>query len=374
MKKTLLLSAFLLCYFCSKTIAQTNDCNKLGIWLWYLDPASMNHKTHAELAQELVTLGVKRVYIKTADGKPKPSVWPELTDKTVPKAYKDAGLQVWSWSYNYPQNDSLQAHSLFLSAQTGYEGHVIDIEMEFDKDSLSIYNIARAFGKAKTSAIAKGVAKSDFQLSVTTWGNPKDHNYNIRALDKFVDSYMPQTYVEQWGATYMSKITYWVNAGNEEYKKMGATKPIHHIVSNEDGKITTAQLDEFMSASGKESSLWRVPGTGVPLGRWAQIKAMNWKKNFCSPTATFDGVTEQDFVVFPNPCAESFTIRLDEKWLNTPILVQINDLSGRTISTQNIDYQDNTNINMHDVPDGMYFCNIRLADGSLVQQKIITKK
>jgi hypothetical protein len=374
MKKTLLLSALFLFSFYSKIAAQTNDCNKLGIWLWYLEPASMGYKTHAELAKELVTAGIKRVYVKTADSKPNPSVWPELMDKTVPKAYKDAGLEVWSWSYNYPKNDSLQAHALYLSAQTGYEGHVIDIETEFDKDSLGIYNIAKAFGKAKNAAIAKGYAKADFQLSVTTWGNPKDHNYNIRALDKFVDSYMPQTYVEQWGATYMNKITYWVNAGNAEYKKMGATKPIHHIVSNEDGKITTAQLDEFIAASGKESSLWRVPGTGVPLGRWNQIKAVNWKKNFCSPTATLDGDRNQDFVISPNPCSELFTIRLDEKWQNTAILVQLNDLSGKAIIVQNTDYQYNTSIDVSNIPDGMYICNVRLADGSWVQQKIIAKK
>jgi hypothetical protein len=262
---------------------------------------------------------------------------------------------------------------LYLSAQTGYEEHVIDIEMEFDKDSLGIYNIAKAFYKAKTSAIAKGFASPNFQLSVTTWGNPKAHNYNIRALNPFVDSYMPQTYVEQWGATYMNKITYWINAGNTEYQKLGATKPIHHIVSNEAGKITTVQLDEFIAASGKETSIWRVPGVGVPLTRWDQIKAVNWKKSFCAPAAT-DELENQTFTVFPNPFSNHFNIRLAEQWLNTTILLQINDLSGRNILTQNIDYQENTSIQTPQLVDGMYICSIRLGDGTWIQQKIIAKE
>jgi hypothetical protein len=81
MKKLFLLSTFFIFFIVIKSVAQTNDCNKLGIWLWYLDPATMGYKTHSALAKDLATAGIKGIYVKTADSKPNPTLWPELLDK-----------------------------------------------------------------------------------------------------------------------------------------------------------------------------------------------------------------------------------------------------------------------------------------------------
>lgn len=94
--------------------------NKFGVWLWYIEGTGM---THAELAQRLSALGVKRIYIKVADG-PADCVfnWPEGCDLDIPKTYKKYGIECWAWSYNYPGDEMNQADALYNAAYVGYDG------------------------------------------------------------------------------------------------------------------------------------------------------------------------------------------------------------------------------------------------------------
>ena len=71
---------------------------------------------------------------------------------------------------------------------------------------------------------------------------------------------------------------------NCEYAALGATKPIHHIVSTEYGEITPDQIDAFVDAAGSEVSVWRVPGEGTPLSIWNDWSAVDWDRT------TFDVV------------------------------------------------------------------------------------
>ena len=123
------------------------------------------------------------------------------------------------------------------------------------------------------------VAPSTWELRVTTWGNPTDHDMDIGLIDQYVDAHMPQTYLEVWGDTYMNDATYWVHYGDCEYIGLGATKPIHHIFSTEHGTITPDILKEAMMAGGSGSTLWRVPGEGTPLSIWEDWKSLDWNLN-----------------------------------------------------------------------------------------------
>lgn len=252
--------------------------NKLGVWLWYLE--GTGYTSHASLAKDLASIGVKRVYVKVADGGYNATKWPEVNDTNLVKTYKAAGLEVWAWAYNYPGNDAAQADALYYAAKAGYEGFVTDIEIEFDKKTTELHNIFKAFTKARQDAINKGYTTSNFKLYCTTWGNPKDHGMRVDIIDQYVDGHMPQTYLEVWGTTYMNNAEYWVNAGTKEYKDMGCKKPIHHIVSAEHEKINSTQINNFIKASGAETSLWRVPGGGTSLNIWNTIKAVNWGVDF----------------------------------------------------------------------------------------------
>lgn len=250
--------------------SSTSGEGGLGAWLYYIEGTGY---THAQLADKLKGLGVQRIFVKVADGT---SIWPEASDTSIPDTYQARGIEAWAWSYNYPGNTSTQANALYTAAKTGYDGFILDLEIEFDGKSSELHALLGAFRDARTKAQSEGKIPSGWPMYATTWGNPKDHNFRIDIVDQYVDAHMPQTYLEVWGASYMDDAAYWVNYGTQEYRSLGATKPIHHIISSEYDEITAAQINEAFDASGCESSLWRIPGGGTPTSIWTDWASVNW--------------------------------------------------------------------------------------------------
>ena len=356
----------LLCTFCFASVQaqQTDDCNQLGAWLWFIEITGF--ETHAEIADSLSNMGVKRIYVKVADGGINPSVWPELLNTQLVEDYKSRGLEVWAWSYNYPGNDSLQAEALYLAAQTGYEGFVVDVEIEFDGDSTNLHNLFSAFDGARSRAIAEDLATADFPLYCTTWGNPLDHNYRIDVIDPFVDAFMPQTYVEVWGTTFIENLSFWIEVGNDEYADLGATKPIHHICATESGAMTPAQLNEFIATSGPESSLWRIPGGGTPLSIWDDWAQVDWEMNFCDPVNTYER-TISEIKVYPNPLQDELIIDLPteetlEEW-------HIYSVYGQIMAAGKVGF-DQLLLKTEHWPSGSYVLQVK-TDRQWYQTKLV---
>jgi len=292
---------FLVLLICLPFMTKAQDCNKLGVWMWYLEITGFD--THEELADSLSNMHIKRIYLKVADGTINTTIWPELIDTSIIDAYHNAGMEVWAWSYNYPNNSDAQAEALYMAAQTGYDGFVIDVEMQFDNKPQETEDLFTAFYNAREQAILDNLITEDFKIYCTTWGNPKDHQFSIDKIDPYVDGYMPQTYVEIWGQSYLDNITYWVEEGNREYEELGATKPIHHIAAMESGKMTGEQVNEFIAASGEETSIWRIPGGGTPLSIWDDWNIIDWEYDFCGPTASSD-LDKNEVVIYPNPASD----------------------------------------------------------------------
>ncbi len=266
-------------------------CNKLGIWLWYL--SGTGYASHGALADQLVATGIKRIYIKVGDGAYNPTRWPEVLSTAAVQAYKSRGIEVWGWSYNYPGSyaghEAAQAQTLTQAAQTGYTGYVIDAEIEFDGKPAKLEALMSAFKNAKDQAIANRTAPASFKLHCSTWTNPDEHSMAVNIIDKYVDAHMPQTYVEIMAAKYT------IARANGIYRNTyGCTKPIHHIVSNEQDRISASTINTFFSQAGGEASLWRVPGGGSPLSIWNTLQAVNWAANFpnyCAPSPGTELIT-----------------------------------------------------------------------------------
>ncbi len=249
-----------------------------GMWLWYIEGTG---HTHSELARRLAGLGVKRVYIKVADGAASCESWPELCDTSVPAAYVAEGVEPWAWAYNYPGNEYSQADALYYSAKAGYRGFVSDIEIEFDGLSTGLESLMSEMVQARKDAISdQHISElSAFPFHVTTWGNPIDHNMRVDIIDRYVDAHMPQTYLEVWGSTTMANAEYYTCLGTSEYRKLGAQKPVHHIVSMEHNTISPATVNEVFRAAGAGASVWRVPGTETPLSIWDDLEELEWSKS-----------------------------------------------------------------------------------------------
>jgi len=169
-----------------------------------------------------------------------------------------------------------QAQALSLAAAAGYDGHALDLEIEFDAQQLTLRSLLQAFHDARSAAIDAGTIPAGWPLYATTWGNPADHDMHVEIIDEYVDAHLPQTYLEKWGSYYVANAAQAVREGTCEYRALGAVKPVHHIVSHEDGVMTAAAFDAFFRASGPGTSLWRIPGGGVPLAFWDDWEAIDW--------------------------------------------------------------------------------------------------
>lgn len=350
-KKIFFIAVLLTVAFSS--FGQKSECNKLGVWLWHFEMTGFN--SHAHLADTLSSLGVKRIYVKVADGGINPDSWTELVDEDLVDAYKSKGLEVWSWSYNYPGNFARQAEVIYVAAKTGYQGHVVDVEEHFDGDSQNLFSLFSAFYSARARAIADGFAADTFPLYCTTWGNPAAHFFHVEVIDPFVDAFMPQTYVELWGTTYMNNITYWIGVGNDEYASLGATKPLHHIVATEKGIMTASQVNEFIRASGPETSVWRIPGGGVPMSVWETWRQIDWRYDFCNPSSTELNFAS-NLILYPNPATNYFSLMGTSNSIQ-PIHYKLVDIYGRIVKAGQIEIEEQ--VDVQQLPSGIYILIIQ---------------
>ncbi len=253
------------------------ELNKFGVWLWYLHKTG--YKTHEDLSYALAELGAKRIFVKVANGRDLIR-WPELRNRNVSKAYERNNIEAWAWSYNYPGNEKLQAEALYYAAKYGYKSFIVDIEKEFDGRPDAADALFKAFYEARQRAIQHKLIDSTFKIYCTTWGNPRSHYTPIASINKYVDGFMPQTYVEVWGDTHLDNIPYWIKSGTNEYKDLGATKPLYHIASTELDKMTAEEINEFLKYAGTNASIWRIPGGGVPTAVWKDWQKVNWDLSF----------------------------------------------------------------------------------------------
>jgi hypothetical protein len=357
--------AFML-FFALAANAQNSKCNNLGVWLWRLEYT--NVKNHNDLADSLKRLGISRLYIKVLDGRSFDK-WTQHSDTALVKLYRKKGIDIWAWTYNYPNNEAAQAAVVEKVAKTGYSGLIVDVEVEFEDDSLALYKLFDAFGKARQNAINQGLITNKFELRCTTWGNPDFHDFNIKAIDPFVQGYMPQTYVEQWGKSYSNNLEKWIDEGTKEYKRLGATKPIYHIVASENNSsdttkyiITAAQLNRFITKAGSQTSVWAVPQK--PVNKiWNTWKSVTWKKDFACPPTTEDAELAyfEQVSLFPNPFDDYINLDTGD-YLFGSIDCQITDINGRVLKWMTILDTNRIRIDTSDLEKGMYLLNIRSLD------------
>ena len=340
------------------------ECNKLGVWLWFIEQTGF--ASHEHLANNLAVTGIQRIYVKVADGRVNTDRWPELIDTSLVKAYKDKGIEVWAWSYNYPLNDSLQAEALYMAAETGYDGFVVDVEAEFNGNPLALHNLFFAFNRAKNKAINDGIVDDNYNLYCTTWGNPRDHNFSISVINPFVTGFMPQTYVQLWSFADLDDIPFWVEEGNREYRELGATRPIHHITTTQIGLMTAEHIDAFIAASGPETSLWRIPGGDVSFQIWEDWFEVNWEVDFCGTTSIDSSPQKQTIKAFPNPTSDLLYLEN----LNTDLLnIALYDLVGG-LRYQTTLYKDGS-IDLTQLPPGIYQLVTIQEDGTRYQGSIV---
>lgn len=293
------------------TSAPLQTPSRLGIWLWRLERIGVA-ASHAELAARLRAMGVRRIFLKVADGSLENSalIGLPVDDPAVAPAYRAQGLEVWAWSYNYPGSAAYhrdQAGALLNAARNGYDGYVLDLESEFEAAPPSqITDFAAAFAEARAEAVRQGLIPSAAALPLfcTTFGNvgsdlpaaqrhPKGGHFTqaqLQALDARVDGWMPQTYLEAWNQVKAPAQS--IAEGNRVYRACGLVKPIWHITQTEEGEAGAGDIEAFFTEArkagateGLNTSLWSIPAAGQtgPLGQrvdtqiWDTQRRIDWR-------------------------------------------------------------------------------------------------
>ncbi len=83
---------------------------------------------------------------------------------------------------------------------------------------------------------------------------------------------------------------------------------------------------------------------------------------------TFEGLSEADLAVYPNPVADKLFLRDFKSVTN----LQIYNVSGQAVYKTNS--STNGEVNVSDLKAGMYIVKISRANGQLSSQKIIVRK
>ncbi len=339
----------------------------LGVWLWYLDVTSFS--SHTQLAGELSSMGVKKIYVKVADGAYDPATWPEVNDQNLVNIYKNAGLDVIAWSYNRPGSERAQADALYYAAKTGYEGFILDVEVEYNNKTTELHTLFQEFETARQDAINAGYATDEFKIGCTSWGNPEDQGMHVEIIDQYVDYHMPQTYTEIWNV--LDNQEYWINRGTQEYRNMGCEKPIYHICAAEEGRITSSQINEYISIAGPNTSIWSIPKANMHSAIWPVLQNVNWNAyEYYESTGEKHNIVENssNTSVYPNPAKNILHIDLPKNQLKQTEIT-IYDAMGRQIKKEKL--QLNGTINIRNIDDGVYLLKINNGHNAVTQKVII---
>lgn len=262
----------------------TTSENKLGAWIFYIDEPGLVHNNHQDMAAYLADTGVKRVFIKISDINYQwqnnkltftdtgvnCGVWQDACEPDNLQYYKDEGLEVWAWTYNDVHSFEEQADMLEAAIKVGYDGFVMDIEVEFDGKSDLLKQLLDAH-QSRLNSLAD-ITPAHFKFTATSWGNPKDHAMDIGLIDQYVDAHLPQTYIEKWGGSYLTDIANAIRLGDCEYRDLGAQKPIWHIISHEDDILSAADFDQFINYAGPNVSIWRI----ASQDKMTELNAIDW--------------------------------------------------------------------------------------------------
>lgn len=157
-----------------------------GLWVW------VESDLAKDTMQKAWAAGYRRVFIKAFDDASNPKQWPEIT-RSVVERWQAAGFSVWAWGYHFNSRFSSQPTAVAVETliKLGFEGYVVDVEIEA-KDKSKWESI-----DATLAHVAQRVGKD--RLAFTSFGNRKWHpELPWEIFDRYCTYHMPQIYFEQW--------------------------------------------------------------------------------------------------------------------------------------------------------------------------------
>ena len=132
--------------------------------------------------------------------------------------------------------------------------------------------------------------------------------------------------------------------------------------------MTPEHIDEFIAASGPETSLWRIPGGGVSFEIWEDWQAVNWAVDFCATTST-DNNELPSLKAYPNPTTG--LLYLENLPFDKSLSISVYDVVGRLSYQTNL-HKDGS-IDLTKLASGVYHLVATQQDGSRYQRKVVKR-
>lgn len=105
------------------------------------------------------------------------------------------------------------------------------------------------------------------------------------------------------------------------------------------------------------------------LSDYSILTEVKWSDPFIIPASVPDG-NEIQFAIYPNPCANYFSVYADGILQDRIVDLEITDVKGKTMFFQKVFLAEKKLISISDFPDGVYFVIIKI-DGKRVTKKLV---
>lgn len=166
-----------------------------GLWIWELPVLLKRYGTLDAIIQKCKDNDISYVMLKSGDGE---NTWISQWNANTIKKFKDAGIKILAWMYNYGYNPSREAAVAMWSLDMGADGFVFNAEVEW-RDLVN----RREAAEQMLSMVRKH-APNAF-LAHAPLAIPSYHaKFPYDIFGKYCDAVMPQVY---WGTIYGGGVT-----------------------------------------------------------------------------------------------------------------------------------------------------------------------
>src|SRR5687768_175533 len=153
-----------------------------GLWIWKIEQC-LGGDIDA-IIQKCKDYDISYLLIKNGDGE---KVWTQLTVDIVTQ-FHNAGIKVYSWSYNYGLNPLAEATVAIKCLDLGVDGHVFDAESEYEHLVNNAHAAETMLQMVRSRYPDKFLAHAPYPIIDLH----KDFPY--LTFGKYCDAVMPQVY------------------------------------------------------------------------------------------------------------------------------------------------------------------------------------
>lgn len=240
-----------------------------GVWVWYTDrQLAQSHGLSSQVVAENGDLaavarraqgvGLAHLFIKCGEY----SYWPQW--EPALDHLKAAGFRVLGWSYCHGDDPLLEAEIAIKAARAGADGHIFDVEAEFEGKAEAATELGARVRDALGPAYFLGYAPLpviDFHLSLP-----------YLQFNRFCQAVLPQFYWKELGRFGDLELLFeqWEKWA-QRWKQAGEPAPTLFPIGQAYGAVSASEIRAFVQACQQRGL------EGYSFWEWSQMGQEPWE-------------------------------------------------------------------------------------------------